>query len=246
MRCGCTMNYPGCTRGEALFAALIQAQHRLNATPREDREEQWAAFSLVRLAYLDHLHSWRQGDLRVRHQGGTWLVEQHRQDRWPLQFGTSNEAELRHWLREGFWRYAQLEDVELRDRLTGYYHRRPSPALLSDSSQAPTRPLAQVVMGQQWEHARSTEPVKPELDCKTWVALLIAVQISHASHPLTPLESLALQRKAVDLLVSSGEQPIRAEDITWIQAVMEEAAHLCEMQQQAIVDLETLERSDPS
>jgi hypothetical protein len=46
-------------------------------------------------------------------------------------------------------------------------------------------------------------------------------------------KNIALQRKAVDLLVSSGEQPIRAEDITWIQAVMEEAAHLREMQQQA-------------
>jgi len=227
------MDYPGCARGEALFAVLIQVRHHLNTASREDREEQWKTFSLARLAYLDHLHGWRQGDLRVRHRGRTWLVEQRQQDQWLLQFGTSDEAELRRWLREGFWRYAQLEDVELRDRLTGYYHRRPAPAVISDSSHAPTRPLAQVVMRQQRQHVPSTEGTRPELDCRTRVVLLIAVQIGCASHPPTPLESLTLQHKAVDLLVSSGEQPIRAEDITWIQAVMEEAARLREMQQQA-------------
>lgn len=233
MQCGCTMYYPGCASGEALFAALIQAQHRLNTASREDREGQWATFSLARLAYLDHLHGWRQGDFRVRNQRGTWLVEQHQQDQWPLQFGTNNETELRNWLRESFWRYAQLEEVECRDRLTGYYHRRPSPTALGENSWEHTRPLAQVVMGQQREHALSTEAAQPELDCRTQVALLIAVQIGHASHPPTPLESLTLQRKAVDLLVSSREQPIRAEDITWIQVVMEEAARLRETLPQA-------------
>lgn len=54
------------------------------------------------------------------------------------------------------------------------------------------------------------------------------VQIGHASQSLTPMDHLSLQRKAVDLLLSNGEQCIEAEDITWIQVVIEEATHLRE------------------
>ena len=232
MRCRCTTDYPGCARGEVLFAALIQAQHHLNTASREDREEQWKTFSLARLAYLDHLHGWRQGDLRVRHRGRSWLVEQRQQDQWPLQFGTSDEAELQRWLRESFWRYAQLDGQEYRDRLTGYYHRRSSPAFLSESSRVHTRPPAQPAMGPRRGHTRSAldpskEVARPELDCRTRVALMIVVQIGHASHPLTPLDHLTLQRKAVDLLLANGER-IAAGDITWIQVVIEEAVRLRE------------------
>jgi len=234
MQCGCTLEHPGCASGEALFAALIQAQHHLNTASREDREEQWETFYQARIAYFDHVQGWRQGDLRVRNQGGTWLVEQHQQDQWPLQFGTTNEAELRAWLKQGFWRYAQLDGMQLRDHLTGYYHQRPLPASLSDSSREETRPMAQPVVGRYQSNVRSAtdllkEVAKPKLDLKTQVALLIAVQIGHASRLLTPIEHLALQRKAIDLLLSSGEQRIEAEDVTWIQAVMEEAARLCEI-----------------
>lgn len=237
MQCGCTLESPSCARGEVLFALLVQAQHHLNTASREDREEQWEIWCQARIPYLDHLYGWRQSDLRVRFQCGTWLIERRHQDQWPLQFGTTNKAELRSWLREGFWRYAQLDEQEMRDGLTGYYHQRASLAFLSDSSREHTRPMAQPLVGQQQGKTQSTtlfskEVVRPELEPKTQVALMIAVQIGLASHPPTPLDHLTLQRKAVDLLLASGVQHIEADDIAWIQGVIEEAVRLRETQQQ--------------
>ncbi len=233
MQCGCTLEHPGCARGEALFTVLVQAQYHFTTASREDREEQWETFSQARIAYLDHMRGWRQGDLRVRNQGGTWLVELHQQDQWLLQFGTSNGTELQAWLKQRFWRYAQLDEMEFRDHLTGYYHQRPLLAHLSDGGQEETRPIARLVVGQQRRNAWSAtdlskEAMRLELDRKTQVALMIALQIGHASHPLTPMDHLSLQRKAVDLLLSNGEQCIEAEDIAWIQVVIEEATHLRE------------------
>lgn len=233
MQCGCTIEHPACARGEALFTALVQAQYHFTTASGENREEQWEMFSQARIAYLDHVHGWRQGDLRVRNQGGTWLVEQHQQAQWPLQFGTTDGTELQAWLKQRFWRYAQLDEMGFRDHLTGYYHQRPLPAHLSDCSREETRPMARLLVGQQRRHpwsaiSLSKEAVRPEVDRKTQIALVIAVQIGHTSQPLTPLDHLSLQRKAIDLLLSSGEQRIEAEDITWIQAVIEEAEHLRE------------------
>lgn len=237
MRCGCTIQYPCCARGEELFTALVQSHHRLNTASREDREEQWDAFYQARIAYLDHMQGRRQGDLSVRYQGGTWLVEQRHQEQWPLQFSTTNDAELQIWLKQSFWRYAQLDGDEYRDRLTGYYHRRPSPAHPSDSSAEQTRPLARLVVGQQKGDALpypqvATDPSKeverPMLELRTQVALVIAVQVGHAPQPLTPLDYLSLQRKAVDVLLSSNVQRIEAEDLTWIQIVIDEAVRLRE------------------
>jgi hypothetical protein len=236
MNCGCTMHHPMCAVGVELFTTFVWFQQQWHAAPAEQQEKHWEDVSSARGAYIDHVQGWRQGDVRVRQQKGSWRLERRQREQWTFQFGMTGEETLRAWLKaQGFWRYAQIDIGETQDRLTGYYHQRTSRAGDdSENNAATTKPLWQDGQRNAPSHAQKGDPpfedhLSAEVDQTTEMALLIAVLVGRFSHPLTLVDRLSLQRKAVSWLVSRGVQQIGADERHTIAVLIEKAIALREM-----------------
>lgn len=223
MNCGCTLQHSQCALGEELFTAILQLQQAFHATSGEQRDTAWEALSQARIAYSDHMHGWRQGDVRIRQDGGRWLLERRHQEQWTFQLSIAVEETLRVWLKgHRFWRYAQIDGGEPQDRVTGYYHQRNGRVrqtrLDGLNTSFTTGLLPQ-------ETRRHVPPLMPQakVDQKAELALLIALLVGRSPRQLTVVDRLYIQRKAVNWLVSSGIQPIEAGDRQAIDIFIEKA-----------------------
>lgn len=229
MHCGCRVQYPRCVPGKKLFAALVQSQAQFQAASGKDRDILWEDVAAAHRAYDDHLHGWRQGDMRVRRsENETWRLERRQGGQWIFQCGMTTGEALRAKLREqGFWRYAQIDPGMPQDHLTGYYHQRTTLTrhLRDTLEHIPplTEPLWHEVQGkeftQQWRIALSFEERLTEL------ALLIAVLVGRHPQPLTPVERLHIQRRAVHWLLSHGIEHVEAPDLRTIALLIEKAIY---------------------
>ena len=232
MNCGCTMHHPMCAVGVELFTTFVWFQQQWHAAPGEQQEKHWEDVSSARSAYIDHVQGWRQGDVRVRQEKGTWRLERRHREQWAFQFGMTGEETLRAWLKaQGFWRYAQIDIREPQDRLTGYYHQRASRVESSlGNAAAITKPLWQDGQRDAPSHAQKGDPpFEDHGDQATEMALLIAVLVGRFSHPLTLVDRLSIQRKAVSWLVSRGVQQVGAGERHTIAVLIEKAMALREM-----------------
>ena len=226
MRCGCSLQRPECAVGKRLFAALMQASQRVALLTERERAQQWEQVHRARRAYVDHVWGWRQGDVRVRYEEGRWCLERREREQWVFRVVGREEAALHAWLKEqGFWRYAQLDGDGQKDRLTGYYHQR------TTSGEQARSPVASAVAQTlpKDAHRPSQEAVplehvlRPELDLKTQLALVIAVLVGRETPPLTPGDRLSIQRKAVEWLLVQGVPLIREDEVKTITILIEEA-----------------------
>ncbi len=230
MNCGCTMHHPMCAVGVERFAALVRSQQQLKRVPGEEQEKHWEDVSSARSAYIDHVQGWRQGDVRVRQEKGTWRLERRQREQWAFQFGMTGEKTLRAWLKaQGFWRYAQIDGGESQDRLTGYYHQRASRADRGlENTAATTKPLWQDGQRDAPSHAQKGD-WSADVDQTTEMVLLIAMLVGRFSHPLTLVDRLSIQRKAVSWLASRGQHQIGAGERNTIAVLIEKAMALREM-----------------
>jgi hypothetical protein len=225
MNCGCTLTlyHPQCAIGGELFATIDQSQQAFQTASGERRETAWEALAQARIAYTDHVHGWRQGDMRIRQEGGRWRLERRHQEQWIFQVSMTGEETLRVWLKgHRFWRYAQIDGGEPQDRLTGYYHQRNAPAsqirIDGVNTPFPTGP------GEQEMQRHVPQSAHAEVDQKTEMALLIAVLVGRFARPLTVVDRLSLQRKAVHWLLSrGGMQQIEAGEWHVIDLLIEQA-----------------------
>jgi len=122
--CGCTTQGPGreCTDGGKLYAAASRAfQDLFNGKTITD-DERWIIYSLSRLAYIDHLNGWKDGDVKIQRRAGFGMVFTRFCGQWIFQFGTKNDVLLVDWLRNrGYQLLVQVKNTRPRDQLLGYY-----------------------------------------------------------------------------------------------------------------------------
>jgi hypothetical protein len=201
MPCGCTPQQPACDEGHALFDAYVRAGRDLHLSRGSAREQAWDNYYTHRIAYHDHLHGWRQGDVRVRIEGEDWIVERHDLEDWVLSFTMSVPAILHACLRaQGLWRYAQLEEDQTRDRLTGYYHQRAAPLI----EHITTAHLPRVQL-YRWRYLAFQQMVDPLLDATggehdlQWLVTHLVFHLRDQQ-----LDPLHLQRRVLGALMAAG------------------------------------------
>jgi hypothetical protein len=114
---GCTAERPHarCLEGCHLFAAFIRAKHALSSTAAgENQQERWQAYSRAQQAYLSHIIGWQEGDLRIRQEATTWLIEIYQQGCWFSHDVSTEEGPVQAWLNEqGYRRYAPLISADV-------------------------------------------------------------------------------------------------------------------------------------
>ncbi len=210
MSCGCTSQQPACNAGRTLFAAFIRAGSDLQFSHGDARERAWDHYYQAQIAYQDHLHGWRQGDVRVRIEGEDWVVERHELQGWVLSYVMSVPALLYATLRaQGLWHYAQLGQDQPRDTLTGYYHqRRAFPSGYITTTHLPHVPL------HHWRYLTFQQQIEPllmqmvhrESDIRQMISHLVVhlLPVTRVGQWLTPLEHLHVQRRILGALMASG------------------------------------------
>jgi hypothetical protein len=126
-------------------------------------------------------------------------VERHDLEDWVLSFTMSVPAILLACLRaQGLWRYAQLEEDQPRDRLTGYYHQRAAPLI----EHITTAHLPRVQL-YGWRYLAFQQEIDPLLDTKErdlqWLVTHLVFHLRDQQ-----LDPLHLQRRVLGALMASG------------------------------------------
>ncbi len=222
---GCTAERPhaACLEGCHLFAAFIRAKHALSSSAAgENQQERWQAYSRAQQAYLSHIAGWQEGDLRIRQEATTWLIEVYQQGVWSSHDIATQEGPLQAWLLEqGYRRYAPLESGP-EESLAGYYRHlaRGNTTRILSLQETPHSP----VLPQS-----STRQAAGSLDVKTRVAILLALLVERLAHPPTLVDRLYLQRQAVNILLSHGIERIEREHLRMIDALVDEVERVRDM-----------------
>jgi len=232
MKCRCTMTVPQCNLGHLLFTELIQVQGLWSTAFEEKKKEMWQRYIQAHHAYRRHIEGWHDNDIRVERVMGGWEIK-HLDGKPLLYFRAAEEAHLQQWfVEQGFSRYAMLGENELQDQYTGYYRKPHSPAT------AHAKRNAQALRGSEQpgaalpstraEDIPSNMVLPTIVDPKMRIAMLITTLVNRFSRPLTLVDRLLVQRRAVDLLLHYGVQSVGPREIQIIDGVIEEALHMKE------------------
>jgi hypothetical protein len=228
--CGCTPSHPGstCERGKHLFAALDRAAHVLLNGAATD--EQWTAYTLAHLAYIDHLRGWWEDDVKVQRSLAVWMLFIRFCGRWILHFATQDEDLVGEWLSLRGYRQLAGKGQHATDRLSGYY-RRTGPRIAIQEQELLSRlsgPLdRRSVSGEVTGKLTELEATpallsSPNVDLKTQVTVYIALLVARIPHALTIVDHLFVQRRAANLLRTHGVQ-VGPRDERILRALIDEA-----------------------
>lgn len=234
--CGCTTQGPGpeCNDGEVLYTVAARALQDLFYGRAITNEEQWIICSLTRLAYIDHLNGWQEGDVKIQRRAGMEMVFTRFSGQWIFQFGTKDDALLVDWLRNrGYQQYVQVKSKRPADQFLGYYRmygkddeRNNSserfPAQVREISGDASPILDGRIMAPRSRSAVSSPPSSSALDLATRIAIRIALLVARCTRVLTLFDRLSVQQDAARLLQEHGIV-IGQSDERALQEIIDEA-----------------------
>jgi hypothetical protein len=218
--CGCTEQGPSsnCERGRRLFGNAVQVlQDLVNGRVTVAGDEQWAMYTLLHQAYIDHLRGWWEGDVKVQRDMEMWMISIRSCGRWIFHFGAQDEL-VREWLQvQGYQQFVGM-GAEAKDSLSGYY-RRGDVCILTKGNIPPL--LSPEYTGKPTTQEVTTR-VPSQIDLKTQVAISITLLVARIPHSPTGVERLLVQRRAANLLRTHGIQ-VGSQDERVLQELIEEA-----------------------